>query len=116
MEFSDFINQFAILQENILLKRLVIVLIYAVLAKAVDIFIDRVLSRIAAKTKISFDDKLIKYLHVPICWTVFGFGVLHALSVGPLSDPWQVILPQISKKCSPYPLACCPDQDIQLDG
>lgn len=97
MEFSAFINQFAILQENILLKRLVIVLIYAVLAKAVDIFIDRVLGRIAAKTKISFDDKLIIYLHVPICWTLFGFGVLHALSVEPLSDPWQVILPQIAK-------------------
>ena len=97
MELSAFINQFAILQENILLKRIVIVLIYAVLAKTVDIFIDRVLSQIAAKTKISFDDKLIKYLHVPICWTVFGFGVLHALSQGPLGDPWQVILPQVTQ-------------------
>jgi len=97
MELSAFINQFAILQENILLKRLVIVLAYAILAKAVDIFIDRVLSRIAAKTRIGFDDKLIKYLHIPICWTLFGFGVLHALSVSPLSDPWQVILPQVVK-------------------
>ncbi len=97
MELSDFIDQFAILQENILLRRFIIVLTYAVLAKAVDIFIDRVLSRIAAKTKISFDDKLIKYLHIPICWTVFGFGVLHALSAGLLADPWQLILPQISK-------------------
>jgi small-conductance mechanosensitive channel len=97
MEISPFIKQFELLQENILLERLVIVFIYAVLAKAVDIFIDRVLSRIAAKTKIGFDDKLIKYLHVPFCWTVFGFGVLHALSVGPVSDPWQAILPQIAK-------------------
>jgi small-conductance mechanosensitive channel len=97
MELSDFIQQFKILQENILLRRLVIVIIYAVLAKGVDIFIDRVLSRVAAKTKISFDDKLIRYLHIPICWTVFGFGVLHALSVGLLADPWQQILPQISK-------------------
>ncbi len=78
MELSVLIDQFAILQENILLKRLVIGLIYAVLAKGVDIFIDRVLKRIAAKTRISFDDKLIKYLHIPICWSVFGFGVLPA--------------------------------------
>ncbi|KPJ97342.1 MAG: mechanosensitive ion channel protein MscS [Desulfobacterales bacterium SG8_35] len=97
MEVSALINQFAVLQENILLKRLVIVFIYAVLAKAVDIFIDRVLGRIAAKTKIRADDKLIKYLHVPICWTVFGFGLLHALAAGPLKDPWQIILPQTIK-------------------
>ena len=97
MEISALIKQFAVLQENILLNRLVIIFIYAVLAKAVDIFIDRVLRRLAAKTKISFDDKLIKYLHAPICWTVFGFGFLHALAVGTLSDPWQVILPQIAQ-------------------
>ncbi len=94
MDISAFIDQFAILQENILLKRFAIVIVYAVLAKVADIFIDRVLARIAAKTRISFDDKLIKYLHVPICWTVFGFGVMHALSAAPLADPWQLILPR----------------------
>jgi small-conductance mechanosensitive channel len=97
MEIATFIKQVALLRENIFFQRLIIIFIYAVLAKAVDIFIDRVLSRIVAKTKIGFDDKLIKYLHVPLCWTVFGFGLLHALSVGPVSDPWQVILPQIVK-------------------
>ena len=97
MEFFTFINESAILQENIILKRLVIILIYAFLAKAVDIFVDRVLSRIASKTRVRFDDKAIKYFHAPICWTVFGFGILHGLAVGPLSDPWQVILPQVTK-------------------
>jgi len=97
MEVSDLLNQLSLLQENILLKQLVIVLVYAVLAKALDIFIDRVLRRIAAKTRISFDDKLIKYLHVPICWTVFAIGLLHALAVGTLDDPWQVILPQMAR-------------------
>jgi MscS family membrane protein len=97
MDLSALIDRYAILQESLLLKRFVIILIYAVLTKAVDIFIDRVLSRIAAKTKISFDDKLIKFLHIPICWTVFGFGLLHAFSIGTLSDPWQIILPQTVK-------------------
>jgi MscS family membrane protein len=97
MEFFAFLNQFAILQENILLKRIVIIFIYAVLAKAVDIFIDRILSRMAAKTRIRFDDKLINYFHAPICWTVFGFGILHALAVEPLSNPWKLILPQTTK-------------------
>jgi small-conductance mechanosensitive channel len=94
MDVSALINQFTVLQDNILLKRLVIILVYSVLAKGLDLFIDRFLRRIASKTKIKFDDKLIKHLHVPIIWTVFGFGLLHALSVGPLSDPWQLILPQ----------------------
>jgi len=97
MKFIAFLNQFAILQENILLQRVVIILIYAVLAKAVDIFIDRILSRLAAKTRIRFDDKLINYFHAPICWTVLGFGVLHSLAVGVLHDPWQMILPQATK-------------------
>ena len=64
--------------------------------KALDIFIDRVLKRIAAKTKISFDDELIGYLHVPICWTVFWLGVLHALSISTMDDPWQMVLPQVA--------------------
>jgi small-conductance mechanosensitive channel len=97
MYIKAFIDQFVILQGNILLQRLIIILIYAVLAKIVDIFIDRVLPRITAKTKTTFDDKLINYLHAPISWTVIGLGILHALTVGPLGDPWQVILPQITQ-------------------
>lgn len=97
MDFKVIVDKFAILQEMPLLNRLAIILFYAVLAKGADIFIDRVLRGLANKTRITFDDKLIKYLHAPICWTVFGFGVLHALAVGPLGDPWQVILPQATK-------------------
>ena len=97
MEFFDFINQITILEENILLKRFVIIFIYAFLAKAVDIFVDRGLSRIAARTRIKTDDKLIKYFHAPICWTLLGFGILHALALGPLGDPWELILPQTTK-------------------
>jgi MscS family membrane protein len=97
MDLAALLKQFEILQNNILFQRLIIILVYSVFAKAVDIFMDRVLKRFAAKTKISFDDKLIKFLHVPISWTVFGFGVLHALAIKPLDDPWQVILPQATK-------------------
>ena len=81
-----------------LLRRLVIVLVYAILAKGVDIIIDRVLRGIAARTRVSFDDQLIDFLHVPICWSVFWFGVLHALSIKPyLMDPWQTVLPPLAK-------------------
>jgi MscS family membrane protein len=97
MDFNVIFDQFAIFNEVILLKRIVIVLIYAILAKGADIFINRVLRNLAEKTKITFDDQLINFLHVPVYWTVFWFGVLHALSVEPLQDFWEIILPQIAQ-------------------
>lgn len=97
MELSTFIDQFALLQENILLKRFVVLLVYALLAKAADIFIDRVLLRVAAKTRITFDDKLVKSLHVPLVWTVFCLGLLHVLTIDTMGDPWQLIFPRIVK-------------------
>jgi small-conductance mechanosensitive channel len=97
MDLNTFFDQFAILNEVILLKRLAIILIYAILAKGVDIFINRVLKSLATKTKITFDDKLINFLHVPIYWSVFWLGVLHALSIKPLQEPWGIILPQIAQ-------------------
>ena len=97
MELSTFIDQFAILQENILLRQFVIFLVYALLAKTADIFIDRVLLRVAAKTRITFDDKLVKFLHVPLVWTVFGLGLLHVFAIGTMGEPWQLILPRIVK-------------------
>ena len=97
MDFNAFFDQFAIFNEIIILKRLFIVFIYAILAKGADIFIDRVLKILTAKTKITFDDKLINFLHVPICWTVFWIGVLHALSIQSLLEPWETVLPQIAE-------------------
>lgn len=97
MDLNSFFNQFAIFDEIIFLKRLAIVFIYAFLAKGVDIFIDRILRSLAAKTRITFDDKLINFLHVPTSWSVFWFGVLHALTIKPLAEPWANILPQIAQ-------------------
>ena len=98
MDLNVLFDNFAIFNEVVLLKRLAIVFIYAILAKGVDIFIDRVLRNLVAKTKITLDDKLISFLHVPVYWSVFWFGVLHALSIKPLwQDPWGLILPQIAQ-------------------
>lgn len=95
MEFLNFINQYGVLRENILLQRFVIILVYGVLAKVGDIIINRILKRIAAKTRMGFDDKLIKYFRTPAIWTIFSLGVLHAVATGPpLSEPWQLIVPQ----------------------
>ncbi len=101
MNFANIIDYFdhvQILQQNVLLKRLVIIAIYAILSKIADIFIDRVFKKIASRTKISFDDQLISLVHAPICWTIFWLGILHALAIQPpLQDPWQTVLPPLAK-------------------
>ncbi len=98
MDLASLYETINSLSQMPLLRRVTIVLVYSIMAKGVDLIIDRVLRRIAAKTRISFDDKLIDFLHVPICWSVFWFGVLHALSIKPyLMDPWQTVLPPLAK-------------------
>ncbi|MBU0484653.1 MAG: mechanosensitive ion channel [Proteobacteria bacterium] len=97
MELSEIINKLQIINEHIILKRLMIIFLYALLAKAVDLFIDRVLRRLASKTKISFDDHLISFIHTPICWTVFLLGILHALLLQEMQMPWQLVLPALTK-------------------
>jgi len=97
MDFSVLFDRFEIFNEIVALQRLTIVLVYAVFAAAVRLFIDRVLRQLASRTKVSFDDELINLLHGPICWSVFGFGVLHALVLGPLDEPWLTVLPAFVK-------------------
>lgn len=98
MDFTNLFDSLILLKENILLKRLIVVIVYAIFAKAADLFIDRVLRRFANLTKITFDDYLINFLHKPICWTIFWLGVLHALVLQPPPPlPWQNVLPAIAK-------------------
>lgn len=98
MDISNLFDSLSLLHDNILLKRMAVVLVYAVFAKATDLFIDRVLRRLTNLTKITFDDHLINFLHRPICWTIFWLGVWHALILQPpLPPPWQTVLPAIAK-------------------
>ncbi len=98
MDIASLLDSFRFLNEHIYVKRLVIIFSYAVITKLVDLFIDRVLRRIANRTNLTVDDHVITLLHSPICWTVFWIGVLHALSLEPtLQPPWQKTLPAAAK-------------------
>lgn len=80
------------------MHRLAVVLIYVLLAKLVDIFVIRILVRIASRTKFTLDDKIIPILHAPLLVTVVFVGVLHAISMPPaLVPPWVTILPAAAK-------------------
>ncbi len=88
---------FRLISGNILLQRLAVVIVYALLAKGTDIFIDRFLRRLVRRTSVSFDDLLVTISHGPICWTVLCLGLLHAFVLQPLPPPWQMVLPGLAK-------------------
>ncbi len=75
-------------------ERLVIVLIYAVLAKTADLFIDHLLKSLANRTHSQLDNRIIDFLHRPICWSIFLLGTMHAASIPPaLVSPWDTVIP-----------------------
>lgn len=86
------------LDTNHFAQRLLIILFYAVLAKITDLFIDKLLKRVAVRTKIEADDRIISALHWPISITILLFGVLHALVLPPeIKPPFDWVLPNIIK-------------------
>lgn len=66
-----------------MLERLVIIFVYLVLAKVIDLILIRALKSLAHKTTFHLDDYLVAFFHMPLLVTVAMFGVLHALSVEP---------------------------------
>lgn len=97
MDLSNILDNYQVLHENIYVKRLIVLVVYIVIMKVVDLLIDKVLKRMAGLTKSTLDDRLVEFAHRPICWSVFWLGVLHALLVAPLVPPWQLVLPALVK-------------------
>ncbi|OCC16457.1 Small-conductance mechanosensitive channel [Dissulfuribacter thermophilus] len=74
------------------LKALVIVVLYSIGAKIVDLILTKILNRLVKKTKYTYDDELLCFLHAPIIWTVFIIGCLHARLYIDLKEPWNEII------------------------
>ena len=86
------------LDQNHYAKRFIIIFLYAIVAKIADLFVDKLLKRLAKRTRITADDKLISMLHLPICLTIFLLGLMHALVIPPdLLPPWNHVLPKLAK-------------------
>ena len=97
MNIETLISRIQYLNDHILAKQFVVIFIYALLAKLVDLFIDKILRRLANQTTWKFDEKLIDFLHTPVYWSVFAIGVTHALSLQPLPSFWDFVLPNTIK-------------------
>jgi small-conductance mechanosensitive channel len=79
-------------------QRLILIFVYALLAKAADLFIDRLLIRIANRTHWEADERIIEIIHRPICWSIFLLGFMHATLTDPLPPPpWNIVLPNVIK-------------------
>jgi small-conductance mechanosensitive channel len=99
---SNFFSDVSLLLQSLhsepVFNRIFTILLYAVLAKAADLFVDRLLKKLAGRTKITTDDRVIAFLHRPICLSIFLFGVLHAIYLPPsFPAPWDLILPHLAQ-------------------
>lgn len=88
----------ALLADNPLAYRFSIILLYAVLAKLADLFVDRLLKKLALRTSLTADDRIIDFFHRPICYSILLFGVLHAIYIPPpLAPPLDNVLIKLIK-------------------
>ncbi len=95
---NQFLYSLHELNQYHLAQRLFMILCYGLLAKLADIFIDRLLLRLAARTKWEADERIMEIIHRPICWTIFLLGISHAIILTPaLPPPWAGILPKVIK-------------------
>ncbi len=79
-------------------ERALLIFFYALLAKAADLFIDRLLLKIANRTQWEADERIMEIIHRPICWSIFLLGLTHAFLIEPVpSPPWSMVFPNIIK-------------------
>jgi MscS family membrane protein len=97
MRLEQFFEYSPVLNDHLLLQQLAVFLVYGLLAKTADLFIDRIARRVLVRSRISVDGQIINILHGPICWTICLLGVLHVLVMRPLPEPFQSVLPAATK-------------------
>ena len=96
MELYDLFRDFS---TTPLMERLLLVVAYLVFAKVVDLFINRILKRIARGfTSTDLDDRILAIVHTPIVLSVLLIGLLHLISMEPVpGPPWDDFLPRAVK-------------------
>ena len=91
------VERFPFLQDSLLVRQVLVVLVYGALAKVIDLFISRFLKTVLLRIRKDMDVSVINLLHTPICWTVILLGVQHALVMRSMGQPWQSVFPALAK-------------------
>jgi len=66
---------------------IIALVVCAVVAKTADLFFNKVLRRLAQRTRFTLDDQILDILHVPILYGVFLVGAAQSLLLLSLEDP-----------------------------
>ncbi len=83
------ITEYLLLTKSQYLNALLILLFFTIFAKAVDIFVVKIMKKLAVRTKWELDDTMINILHRPVFYTILFLGISATISY--LSPPQQVI-------------------------
>ena len=94
MDLTSFLDHYKLFKDIPHFKAAAIMILYVAIALVVSLFMDKILKRLAVRTKLSMDDKLIKFTHGPIFWTVVLLGVLHGISFFGLQAPFDIVAPR----------------------
>ena len=97
MKFDGFTEITIYVKTHSWLFIIFLLIFYLILAKIVDLFIDRILRRIASWTKVSFDDYAIKFFHRPAVISIALCGPLHILHIIKIEEKTNFILSGILK-------------------
>ena len=73
-------------------KALVIVVVFLVLAWIFDRLIVATLKKLTKRTQVSFDDRVIEYLHKPIYFSVILIGIALAVNLLAIAAPFEAII------------------------
>ena len=82
---DQLLEMIAQIAPNRYLQAVLIVVVFAVLAKIADMIMTRILKRLLKKTKFTLDDQLLDIFHKPIFVSIMLFGL--ALATGRLDFP-----------------------------
>ncbi len=94
---EGYLDKLMVVKEWPLLKAALVLVIYLILAKVVDLTFSHLLSRLVAKTRSELDDRLLDHLHRPVSWSVGLIGGLHAVIYLGLEEPWRTVVPRVIK-------------------
>jgi len=93
MSKQEIVDLISYIAHHVYVQQVVIIFVYLLAAKIVDLLVNRVLRRLAASTTVTIDDDCIDCVHRPIFWTIFCMGVLHALLYSELAEPYYSAVP-----------------------
>lgn len=89
---EQFVTQYLGSFDSSVLKAAVVLVLYIVLAKVVDILTNKILRRLTKYTRSRVDDRILDLIHGPVFFTFLIIGSVHSLRILNVSEKFTFIL------------------------